>query len=336
MKNLKKLGLSALAGSLVAFSANAVEMSVSGTAEVTYSTSGGNAGGHTGNPFGSNTSIKFSGSGDVGFGEATIVRTMNDRMASYLSAWQTLDMGSMGTLSFDAIGGSLAGIAPWDDVLPTAYEEVWNGVAATAGVNTVASSNDTIGYTNSFGGVTVSLARTSGGTAGTSDGADEGTATDTRTTDIMLVVSGDAIGLDGLEVGVGNSTAKDPRAPIAGDDNGDSQTTLGHIKYSTGPVSVGYRMAEDQIGDAGANGVVTDAYAIAFAVNENMSISYASQDSEFDRPSTTNITEKTDAINASYTMGAASFRATISDTSNAAGVTGDKDEYMELSVVLAF
>ena len=41
MNNLKKLGLSALAGSLVAFSANAVEMSVSGVAEVTYTTSGG-------------------------------------------------------------------------------------------------------------------------------------------------------------------------------------------------------------------------------------------------------------------------------------------------------
>jgi hypothetical protein len=69
-------------------------------------------------------------------------------------------------------------------------------------------------------------------------------------------------------------------------------STIGHIKYSTGPVSVGYRMAEDQSGTTGANGVNTDAYAIAFAVNENLSISYASQDSEFDRPSTTNITER--------------------------------------------
>ena len=77
MKNLKKVGLSALAGSLVAFSANAVEMSVSGTAEVTYTTNSGSSS-VTGNPFGSNTSVKFSGSGDVGFGTATIVRTIND------------------------------------------------------------------------------------------------------------------------------------------------------------------------------------------------------------------------------------------------------------------
>jgi outer membrane protein OmpU len=331
MKNLKKLGLSALAGSLVAFSANAVEMSVSGVAEVTYTTNGGNAGGHTGNAFGSNTSIKFSGSGDVGFGEATIVRTLNDGIASALSAWQTLDMGSMGTLSFDSVGGDLAGIGPYDDVLPTAYEEVWNGVSGS-GVDTVAASNDTIGYTNTFGGVTLSLARTSGGTAATGDGGTDG-PTDTRTTDVMVVVDGSIAGLDGLEVGFGNSTAKNP---TAGDTNSDDTSTIGHIKYSTGPVSVGYRMAESQDGTTGTNGVNTDAYAIAFAVNENLSISYASQDREYDRPSTTNITENTDAFNASYTMGAASFRATVSDSSNTSGVTGDKNEHMELSVLLAF
>ena len=78
MNNLKKVGLSALAGSLVAFSANAVEMTVSGTAEVTYTTNGGTAGGSTGDAWGSNTSLAFSGSGDVGFGTATFVRTIND------------------------------------------------------------------------------------------------------------------------------------------------------------------------------------------------------------------------------------------------------------------
>jgi len=333
MKNLKKVGLSALAGSLVAFSANAVDMSVSGTAEVTYTTSGGNAGGHTGNAFGSNTALTFSGSGDVGFGEAKIVRTINDGGATYLSAYQLLDMGSMGRLSFDSKGGGLDGIKPWDDVLPTAYEEVWTEVGSH-GVISSAASNDTIGYRNTFSGVTLSLARTSGGTSATGDGLNEGTATDQRTTDIMVVVDGGAlIGLDGLEVGFGNSTAKNP---TAGQTNSDDTTTLGHIIYSTGPVSVGYRMMDSQDGTIGTNGQNTDAYSIAFAVNENLSISYASQDREFDRPSTTNVTESSDAFNASYTMGAASFRATVADSSNSLGVSGDKDEHMELSVVLAF
>jgi outer membrane protein OmpU len=38
MTNIKKIGLTALAGTLASFSANAGEMSVSGTAQMTFST----------------------------------------------------------------------------------------------------------------------------------------------------------------------------------------------------------------------------------------------------------------------------------------------------------
>ena len=44
MNNLKKIGLTALAGSLVAVSAQAGEMSVSGSFNATYSTQNGNTG----------------------------------------------------------------------------------------------------------------------------------------------------------------------------------------------------------------------------------------------------------------------------------------------------
>ena len=67
MNNFKKIGLSALAGSLAAFSANAAEMSVSGSAHVTYFNGDGSE--VTNNPFGMNTSLGFTGSGDVnGYG----------------------------------------------------------------------------------------------------------------------------------------------------------------------------------------------------------------------------------------------------------------------------
>ena len=55
MNNLKKIGLSALAGSLVAISANAAELSVSGSVELTYTDTGGTSGNEvTGNSFGAN------------------------------------------------------------------------------------------------------------------------------------------------------------------------------------------------------------------------------------------------------------------------------------------
>ena len=337
MTNLKKIGLSALAGSLVAFSANAVEMSVSGVAEVTYTTSGGDGSAPTGNPWGSNTSISFSGSGDVGFGTATIVRTLNDganhstQTDNFVSAYQTVDMGSLGTLSFDSAGGGLEGVTAYDDLLPTAYEEVWNGVGSGTSHNAGAASNDTIGYSNSFGAIGISLAQTKGGTRATGDGGNGGTST-TTTSDWVVTLDGSAL-VDGLSGGIMSSTASSSVAGVV-----DDEVVGGWVNYSTGPVSVGYRQSEIQSGTASATGKNVEAYAIAFNVNDNMSVSIATQDTEYDKAgvAATNVTETIDAINASYTMGAASVRATVSEASDDAGVAGADDEHMEISLVLSF
>ena len=111
---------------------------------------------------------------------------------------------------------------------------------------------------------------------------------------------------------------------------------VGHLLYSTGPMSVGYRIAEQQDGSNGSNGLNVEAYAVAFNLNDEMSVSLATQDTEYDVPSGTNVTETVDAVNASYTVGAASVRATFSESDNDGGQTGDTDEHMELSLVLSF
>ena len=335
MNKLKKIGLSALAGSLAAVSANAVEMSVSGVAEVTYTTNGGTGTSVTGNPWGSNTSIKFSGSGDVGFGTATIVRTLQDganhatKTDNFVSAWQTLDMGSLGTISFDAAGGGLEGVAAYDDLLPTAYEEVWNGVGSGTSHNTGAASNDTLGYSNSFGPATLSLATTKGGTRASGDGGND-TGSTGETKDWVIALDGSML-LDGLSGGIMSSTTD----YTTGAD--DDTVQGGWINYSTGPVSVGYRASENQVGTAGTAGKNIEAMSLAFNVNENMAISVATQDVEYDRTAGgVNTTETIDAINASYTVGAASVRATMSEADNDAGVAGITDEHMEISLVLSF
>ena len=329
MNNLKKIGLSALAGSLVAFSANAVEMSVSGTAEVTYTTAGGNKGGSTGDAWGSNNSVSFTGTGDVGFGTATIKRTTNDSInANWLSAWQTVDMGDMGTISFDSVGGGLEGTTAYDDILPTAYEEVWTNVSTTHVYG--AASADTLGYRNTFGPVTVSLARSTEGTttSGNGDGTNGGTKTGTHT-DYVVDVAVPMV--DGLRIVAGSSTVDFDNAS-----ENDDTTQMGYVLYSAGNVSVGYQMVETQDGTAGAAGMNVERYSIAFNVNDEMSVSLAAQDAEYDNPSSTNTTESVTALNASYTSGAASVRATMSESDDTDGVAGSKDEHMELSLVLSF
>ena len=69
MKKLNKIGVSALAGSLVAVSASAGDLSVSGTWQLTYKSDNNS---NIANPFGSKSSIAFNGSGDVdGVGTAS-------------------------------------------------------------------------------------------------------------------------------------------------------------------------------------------------------------------------------------------------------------------------
>ena len=329
---MKKIGLSALAGSLVAFSANAVDMSVSGVAEVTYSTvdSSGASQVNSGNPMGSNTSISFSASGDVGFGTASIVRTINDGGGAYLSASQTIDMGAMGLVSFDSTGTGLEGVTAYDDKLPTAYEEVWNGISGS-GVSG-AGSNDTLGYSNSFGPIGISIAHTKGGTAGSSDG-NVAAETGNSITDAHVTIDGSML-LDGLTIMAGTSTEKYTQP-------GDTDTVnnVGHILYSTGPISVGYRMAESQPGNAATveTGLNVEAMSVAFAVNDELSVSFAQQDTEYDvASSATNVTEEVTALNASYTVGAASLRATFSESDDDAGVQNNTVEHTELSLVLSF
>ena len=337
MIDIKKIGLTALAGSLVAISASAVEMSVSGTSEISYKqTDGVGINGDTteGNPFGSNTSVKFSGSGDVGFGTATIVRTLNDGLATALSAYTTLDMGDLGKVSFDGVGGSLEGMTPYDDNLPTAYEESWNGVSSS-GISG-AASNDTWGYSNSIdtsGGVVgISLAHTKGGTAGTGDNVNDGIGLTGSTRDVVATYSPSMV--EGLILTAGH-TSKDLK------DNSvattDSSATMGRIVYSMGAVSVGYQVAEIDSGAAGTASQDVNAFSVAFNVNENLAISYGEYDKELTAiGETASITEENTGISVAYTTGAASVRMTRNDSENDAHVKGVEQQVTEISVVLAF
>ena len=65
--NIKKIGLTALATSLVASSAYAAEVSVSGAAGLTFVTENGNTGdaGDHGKGFGTDNSLSFSASGEM-------------------------------------------------------------------------------------------------------------------------------------------------------------------------------------------------------------------------------------------------------------------------------
>ena len=115
-----------------------MELGVSGTAEVTYTTTNGSTA-NTGNPWGSNTSVSFSGSGELdnGWTVATGMTIVED--SSLSSSNVKLTMGGLGSLM---VGNGTGGLgANFDNVLPTAYEEAHDGEKDSAAIDNIGNSS---------------------------------------------------------------------------------------------------------------------------------------------------------------------------------------------------
>ena len=163
MNNFKKIGLTALAGSLAAVSANAVELSVSGETTVSYiSNTAAKVNTVGGQSIGTSTGITFSGSGELENGwTVSSSNILNDGDANALSSSQlNLTMGSMGTVTFAKLFGS--NVNAIDDVTPKVAEEAFDGaggsvlqgIGSTTAKGSVAyksPSFDLMGVSASFG-----------------------------------------------------------------------------------------------------------------------------------------------------------------------------------------
>ena len=137
MNNFKKVGLTALAGSLIATSAFAGSMSVTGGADISLLNQSNFS---SGNSFSSGDSLNFSGSGELDNGMVVTSNvevdggTMDDRSV-------VIAFPEMGTLTFQQSGDTA--MSAVDDVMPTAYDASWDvlGHGATATTKTAGQAD---------------------------------------------------------------------------------------------------------------------------------------------------------------------------------------------------
>jgi len=337
MNNFKKVGLTALAGSLAAVSANAAEMSVSGATLLTYTSENNTE--TTGNPFGMKTNLAFTASGDVNGMTVSYMQTSKDQFAGMSSARLSIDMGDLGTLAFDQ--GSGSGLATIDDKTPTAAEEIWDGLDnfdSTAGVGGLvgaAGNSGVFNYIKTVSGVTFNGAMRRGSGTKNSDGSSSGAGGSAW--DFALTGSGDALGVDGLAWGAGygkvdNSDGANTANGVVADD--DEHLTA-FINYSFGPVTAGIQQSEMTFGAAGTAAEVTDAYGIAINVNDNLSVSYGEREVEFKTVSGDHVTEDTEGLAIAYTMGSMKIAGNRNESANIGGA-GGSDSMMEIALSFAF
>ncbi len=372
MNTFKKIGLTALGTTLVASSAFAGEISVSGDAGYTWSSEaiGGGAatpatGSATNDGVGFNHDVTFSGSGELdnGWSVATTMTITED--SSLSSSNVKLTMGSLGWVR---VGNGTGGIgAGYDSVVPTAYEENHDGMKTSTAIDNMGAElgNGGVDYGSpsfDLGGATASFTLNwTPEVSGTAVG-EGGVSTSSASRG-----SGHALGVDismgAISVGAFGAVMQDD-SPLAstlvtGTDATDGFDGTWYAKYSAGPVSIGYQTAVIDRGLGAAASTVTTAaktvaaaggdfesetMSIAFNVNENLSLSWAELEEVYDDQSNdsdgteqANVTMESTSIQFAYTMGSMSIKGYQTDTDNP-GWDSDaqSDEITEIAVNFAF
>ena len=328
MDNIKKIGLTALAGSLVAVSAaNAGSLSVSGGAKFGYAASDGNEDLETdGNRFGMQKSISFSGSGEMDNGH-TVTLTHAMTAAALTSTVIKYDMGDLGSITYSEDSGDL-GIGKIDDLMPTAEEEVTNGIDADA-----ASSNESLvgkvdggmtgfNYVYSMDMATIQLGYSPKTTTGNNDdGANSGAGGLKSSTSIAIT----ATPMDGLTVfgGTGDKGTGTQE---------DDMDTYG-LKYAFGPLTVGYQHSEIDFAATTSNDLETDAFGVSFQVNDDLSISYGESETEAETSTTD---QELEGISIAYSMGSMSIAAHANEGKNLSNTAARESTHTEISLNFAF
>jgi outer membrane protein OmpU len=311
MNKIKKIGLSALAGSLVAMSVNAAEMSVTGGASLTISDQGQDV---EGNTWTMGNSITFAASGetDSGISVSASYELDDDIMDDYSMSIGTAELG---TLTFAGSGGNGA-LSAVDDVTPNAYEEAWHGAYGTGTKVDGTSGINMFKYDSpSFAGVKVSV-----GYLPASDAV-----TDKSYTDYGISFTPEMV--DGLSLGYATGDVEETTGTT-------SKESTVYVKYTYGPVTFGYQQSEAD-GNSATTDYDTEALGITYAVNESLTIGYGTHKWETVNNASLSDQESS-AITASFTTGGVTIAGIMNDVDNVSGVATTDREAYELNLSFAF
>ena len=307
MNNLKKVGLTALAGALVSVSANAADLSVTGGASLSFA---GEEKTTKGNGWSMNNGVTFSASVEQDNGwTITATQILNDDDVASDRVFDTrslgIDMGDAGTLTFYGTGGSGA-VSAIDDTTPTAGEESWDDVTGADSVPGGPTGANMFHYTNSslMDGLAITASYT----------PSDGTTEIESSSDFAVKYTG----IDGLTIGAG-----------MGEDNGEATTVVDsdvlYATYTFDAFSVGYSASENDSTATNADKEMT-AIGVSYAVSEDMSISYNMSEIEYENATLSD--QEATGVSVSYTMGSLSIKANHNTVDNIAGAaTDDRSGY---------
>ena len=331
MNNLKKIGLTALATTLVASSVFAAEMSVNGNASIAMQHATDGDGANKGKKFQMGNQLTFTGSGELDNGLTvglSFILDQGDDTSTTLanspfdSHSVSISSDVLGTFTFNGEGADSAQNAMHSVVTGELYDNDMGGTAPSES----SAGNNTMTYYNSslYDGVTVGLSYTP---RGSNSAESSGKALYESATAYSIQYDG----VEGLSVGYASGEDTLTKGSTADVDSY-------FVTYAYGPVTVGYGVSEYDSEDT-----ATDAdqdyseYEIAYTVTDNVSISYGVETLETPNK-TSDVDQEVTGIKASYTSGGMTLGLAQVEIDNVgfSNAATANDEMWEVSLSFAF
>ena len=308
MNNLKKVGLTALGTALVSTASVAGDMSVTGSAIITFSGADNTA---KGNGWSMSDTMSFSGSGDLDNGWTVTYSHAIDNGTNDANSIK-VDMGDAGALTFAGLGGS-GPVEGTDDVMPTANEESWATVAGTvSGLADGSEGNNNFTYTlpELVEGLALEVFHQPADAA-------QGSSTEYEAV---------YTGIENLTIG------------YAGGDNEDSLTntienTILYAKYTMDSFTFGIQANEEDEESSNADTDFT-AWGISYAVSAELSVSIGGSETEHENTSL--VDQEAEAISFSYVSGGMTIGGSMHNVDNVGGTSTVDNSGYELNVTFAF
>jgi outer membrane protein OmpU len=328
MNKFKKIGLTALAASLVSVSAHAGSMSVAGSASI-------NAEGYSGESlnkgsgFSMGNQLTFSGSGELDNGmtvslsfvldqgdDSSAITTAVMAGAPFDSHSVTVSSDALGTLKFSGEGGASSA----SSIDTSAAGDIWDtfdgsrGAVTAIAVSDSATGNNSVFYTlpTLMDGLSINASykpQASSRESGTGYGVSY-------------------TGIDGLTASYATSDIVGSTADLSGDQ------TVWKLAYAYGPITATASNSEYDVTTVASDQDMTS-YAISYTVSDEISVTYGSEEIEKGGSSTD---AEYSAISASYTSGGMTISAAMKDAENVAhGTASNQDfEYWTIGASFAF
>ena len=325
---------------LFAVSANAGELTVTGSMETTYNSQSGSS---TGNPLGTDRELTFSGSTELDNG--ITVSVMQDTTDNLGYGDNKITFGNVGGLVDIYVGADGSPVDAIDDVTPTAYEEA-NG-SGSGTLNDIGGLAGEMGIGFKFtlpilGAVDYKYIPKADGTenadnansvdANAAVGSGESISIATNMADLPVVGSF----LDGLTLKAGYESDEIQRLANTSDIH-DATVAL---NYAVGNFALG---VQKKVHNEGQTVATTDeiryhdtVIGIKYAVNDELSISWNEYESVRHNNTANNFVQETTAINVGYTVGGLTIGFQEASTDNAGWATATEDDSRTLGVSVAF